>query len=156
MGVEAMRNTLFAFYDESQPTLPRVIVADMDSQLRKIDSAEAMQIPDTTREWFVFHMMRQAERNNSKMASILDAYDKKLKFLASNDQVECPVCLESFGEGPRTPETLSCCHKVCQECWQNWTQVMSGRPFCPFCRHDEFLGAVAASAEASLSDSDSD
>jgi len=101
-------------------------------------------------------MMRQAERNNRNMASILDEFDKKLKFLAQNDQVECPVCLDSFDSGAKAAETLGCCHKVCKECWHNWAKVMRGRPFCPFCRHEEFIGAVAARASASAHDSDTD
>jgi hypothetical protein len=155
--VENMRNTLFQFHAESRPTLPPAIVADMDKHIQAVDSAESMQIPDRSREWFVFHMMRQAERNNLKMATTLDVFDKKLKFLAQNDQVECPVCLDPFDGEAKVAETLGCCHKVCKECWQNWNRVMRGRPFCPFCRHEEFLGAVAARAsDPSVSDSDSD
>jgi len=154
--VENMRNTLFKFHEESRPALPPAIVSDMDRKINGIDIAEALGIPDDAREWFVYHMMRQAERNNSKMAGMLDAFDKKLKFLAQNDQAECPVCLEDFGEGPKAAETLGCCHKVCKECWTNWARVSHGRPFCPFCRHDEFMGAVASRAARSAVDSDSD
>jgi hypothetical protein len=154
--VEKMRNALFKFHEESRPALPDAIVTDMDRQIRSIDSHEAMQIPDRSREWFVYHMMRQAERNNKKMAGILDIFDKKLKFLAQSDQTECPVCLDSFGSGMKAAETLGCCHKVCKDCWQNWNKVTHGRPFCPFCRHEDFLGAVAARAEGPAENSDSD
>jgi hypothetical protein len=155
--VENMRNTLFEFHAESRPTLPPTIVADMDKQIAAIDNEDSMRIPDRSREWFVFHMMRQAERNNLKMAATLDAFDKKLKFLAQNDQGECPVCLDPFDGEAKVAETLGCCHKVCKECWQNWSKVMRGRPFCPLCRQEEFLGAVAARAsDPSASDSDSD
>merc|ERR1712072_1590257 len=103
-----MRSTLFKFYEESRPTVPAVVANDMDKQVKGIDSTEAMGIPDDAREWFVFHMMRQAERNNLHMASILDGFEKKLEFLASNDQNECPVCLEEFADtGAHAPETLS-------------------------------------------------
>merc|ERR1712232_1545546 len=113
--------------------------------VKGIDSNEAMGIYDQAREWFVFLMMRQAERNNLNMARILEGFEKKLEFLASNDQSECPVCLEAFtAEGDHAPETLGCCHKVCKDCWKNWSAVTNGRPFCPLCRNDEFLGAVAA------------
>lgn len=142
--VEEMRNTLFKFYEESRPTVPAVVASGMDKQIKGIDSTEAMGIPDRAREWFVFHMMRQAERNNLHMASILDGFEKKLEFLASNDQSECPVCLENFEEGGiHAAETLGCCHKVCKDCWTNWSTVMHGRPFCPLCRHEDFLGAIA-------------
>merc|ERR1719261_1948143 len=101
-------------------------------------------------------MMRQAERNNMTMAGILDEFDKKLKFLAQNEQLECPVCLDQFDDGAKAAETLGCCHKVCKECWINWAKVMSGHPFCPFCRHEDFIGAVAARASGPVHDSDSD
>eukprot|EP00932_Pfiesteria_piscicida_P004593 SRR837773.14500.p2 GENE.SRR837773.14500~~SRR837773.14500.p2 ORF type:complete len:142 (+),score=51.38 SRR837773.14500:28-426(+) len=117
----------------------------MDRQLARIDCAEAMGVPDDVREWIVFHMMRQAERNNMKMAGILEGLEKKLQFLATNEQSECPVCLECFApSGPHVAQTLGCCHKVCKECWENWTVAMHGRPFCPLCKNEEFLGAVAA------------
>jgi len=142
--VEEMRSTLFKFHEDSRSTVPAAVAADMDKRIKGVDSAEAMGIPDESREWFVFHMMRQAERNNLHMASILDGFEKKLEFLASNDQNECPVCLEDFADtGAHAPETLSCCHKVCKDCWTNWSAVMHSRPFCPLCRHEEFLGALA-------------
>lgn len=143
-GVEEMRHSLFKFYEESRPTVPGPVATDMDKQIKGIDSTRAMGIPDDAREWFVYHMMRQAERNNLNMANILESFEKKLEFLASNDQVECPVCLETFEEhGMHAAETLGCCHKVCKDCWTNWSAVMHGRPFCPLCRNDEFLGAIA-------------
>lgn len=143
--VEQIRNDLFKFLEENRPTIPAAVITDMDKQARNIDSAEAMGIPDDTREWFVYHMMRQAERNNKKLAGILDAFEKKLQFLAVNDQTECPICLECFEDGGvHAPETLGCCHKVCKDCWTNWSTIMHGRPFCPLCRNEEFLGAVAS------------
>eukprot|EP00440_Ansanella_granifera_P070332 gb/GFBE01076311.1/.p1 GENE.gb/GFBE01076311.1/~~gb/GFBE01076311.1/.p1 ORF type:complete len:343 (+),score=96.08 gb/GFBE01076311.1/:1-1029(+) len=147
--VEQMRGTLFKFHEETRPTVPEAIAADMDKKVKGIDCAESMGIPDDARGWFVFHMMRQAERNNLKMAGILDGFEKKLEFLAANDQTECPVCLDKFQEsGAHAAETLGCCHKVCKECWDSWSSVMHGRPFCPLCRHDEFLGTVAARVSA--------
>jgi hypothetical protein len=150
--VEQMRGTLFKFHEENRAQLPAAVSGDMDAQVRAIDTQESMGIPDRCREWFVFHMMRQAERNNLKMAGILDGFEKKLEFLAANDQVECPVCLEAFDTpgGARAPETLSCCHKVCKDCWDSWSSVMRGRPFCPLCRHEEFLGAVASQVSGGL------
>jgi len=143
--VEAMRGTLTKFHEDTMPTMPSAVASDMDKQVKGVDSTEAMGIPDDAREWFVFHMMRQAERNNMKMASILDGFEKKIAFLAANDQTECPVCFDAFEDsGEHSVETLSCCHKVCKECWDSWSAVMLGHPFCPLCRHEEFIGTVAA------------
>jgi len=164
--VEQMRKTITKFHEDSRPNVPATVANDMDKQVRGIDCEEAMGIPDGAREWFVFHMMRQSERNNLNMARILEGFEKKLEFLAANDQAECPICLEAFAtEGLHVAETLGCCHKVCRDCWNSWHSVTHGRPFCPLCRHDAFLGIVAAAARSpagmappdiGVADSDSD
>jgi len=142
--VEDMRKALLKFHDESRPNVPAAVASSMDQHIKGIDSREAMGIPDDAREWFVYHMMRQAQKNNTKMGGILDSFEKKLEFLAANEQSECPICLESFSEsGEHAAETLGCCHKVCKDCWANWSAVMHGRPFCPLCKEDAFLGVIA-------------
>lgn len=145
--VEKIRKLLFDFYEESKPTVPVSVGGDMERQVKHVDNYDAMAVPDDDgRVWFVYHMMRVAERNNRTMAGILEDFERKLELLAKNDQTECPVCLEAFTEagGPHAVEILSCCHKICRECWENWKQVTRGQPFCPLCRHDEFLGVVAS------------
>eukprot|EP00441_Pelagodinium_beii_P042153 CAMPEP_0197641144 /NCGR_PEP_ID=MMETSP1338-20131121/15191_1 /TAXON_ID=43686 ORGANISM="Pelagodinium beii, Strain RCC1491" /NCGR_SAMPLE_ID=MMETSP1338 /ASSEMBLY_ACC=CAM_ASM_000754 /LENGTH=343 /DNA_ID=CAMNT_0043214069 /DNA_START=46 /DNA_END=1074 /DNA_ORIENTATION=- len=141
--VEQMRGTLMKFHEETVAKVPGNVAADMKKQVKSIDSVEAMGIPDDAREWFVYHMMRKAERNNLKMAGILENFEKRLEFLASNDQAECPICLEAFqAQGAHSSETLSCCHKVCKDCWETWSSVTRGRPFCPLCRNEDFLGVI--------------
>jgi len=139
--VEKMRSTLFGVYSENKPTLPDAVKNDMDKQLKKVDSAEAMGIPDDARGWFVYHMMAKAGKNNDHMGLIMEAFEKKLEFLAQNDQEECPICLETFS-ADLPADTLGCCHKVCRECWTHWCAVMHGQPFCPLCRNDEFVEAL--------------
>merc|ERR1711948_81185 len=95
-----------------------------------------------------YHMMAQAGRNNEHMSNVMESFEKKLEFLANNDQAECPICLDAFAD--ISAETLGCCHKVCKDCWSHWSSVMHGRPFCPLCRNDEFLGAVAAHVSGAL------
>jgi len=142
--LEDMRNSLDKFHQESRTTVPPMIANDMDKQMKGIDTTETMGIPDDAREWFVYHMMRQAEKNNLRMAKILDGFEKKLEFLGSIDQNECPICLEPFEEvGVHVPQTLPCCHKVCKDCWTNWEKVTHGATFCPLCRNDDFLGVLA-------------
>merc|ERR1712232_1078555 len=87
--------------------------------------------------------MKQAEKNNRGMERALKDFERKLEFLAQSAQTECPICLEAFSP-ERPSETLSCCHCVCHECWENWTVVMHGRPFCPLCRAEDFVGTLAA------------
>lgn len=141
--VERLRSDLFAFHESHRESLPPAVAREMDGQLRAVDSQERMGIPDDTRVWFVYHMMKQAERNNKSMIVALRVYNRKLELLAKREQSDCPVCLEPFGD-ERPAETLGCCHAVCQECWQHWTSVMHGRPFCPVCRHDAFLGFITS------------
>jgi len=145
--VEQTRGSLLDFYKESVSTLPAAVAADMEKSIKAIDSAQAMGIPDDTRNWFAYHMMRRASQNNGSMASTLRDFEKRLEFLAKQTETDCPVCLEPFSEsGSRTAETLGCCHKVCNECWRHWTQIMRGSPFCPLCRHDAFVNVVAQQA----------
>jgi len=145
--VQKVRSTLFTLFEESCPTLPEAVAKDMEKQLKRIDRDEAMGIPDDAREWFVYHMMKQAGRNNKSMAGILENFEKKLEFLAKSEQEECPICLETFSE-ELPAETLGCCHRVCKDCWVHWSSVMHGHPFCPLCRNDEFMQEVATRARA--------
>lgn len=138
-----MRDTLFGLYEENQPTLPPAVSQDMQKQLSEVDSREAMGIHDDARGWFVYHMMQQAERNNRSMRRILESFEKKLEFLTKCEQQECPICLDDFSPEKRA-ETLGCCHRVCRDCWANWSTVMHGHPFCPLCRNDEFNETVAS------------
>lgn len=141
--VERMRTELFKFYEEQD--LPQAVARDMQQQLKAIDSHEAMGIPDEAREWFVYHMMKRAERNSWAMDNALAALKSKLELIAKSTQTDCPICLEAFNED-RPAEMLACCHSVCAECWSHWTAVKQGRPFCPLCRHSEFIHTLAAHA----------
>jgi hypothetical protein len=141
--VERMRLDLFSFRDSREAELPQAVAVDIRRKLTCVDRQEAMGIPDETRYWFVYYMMKQAEANNRQMNAILLDWTRKLELLARREQIECPICLEPFGEG-RMAETLGCCHCVCGDCWQHWIAVMQPRkPFCPLCRHDEFVGFIA-------------
>jgi len=147
--LEKIRKALFDYYEETSPTVPANVNNEWQRRLKKIDSAEAMGVPDDDgRIWFVYHMLKAAERNNGAMNAVLADFERKMELLAQNDQTECPVCLEDFTApgGARPAETLSCCHKICEECWDNWKQVTRGHPFCPLCKNEEFLDVVAGHA----------
>lgn len=145
--VEKMRTNLFGLYDANSATLPQSVASEMQRRLRLIDTQETMGIPDGADVWFVHHMMGQASSNNGAMAGLLRDLERKMELLASAAQAECPVCLEPFAaEGARAPETLTCCHRVCGDCWRQWSVVSGGQPFCPLCRHDAFLDAVTERA----------
>jgi hypothetical protein len=156
--VEGMRNTMIRFHGESEPLLPEAISRKMQEEIRGVDARENLSIPDNTQEWFVYHMMRQAERNNLAMAGKLESFEKKIRYLAESAQTECPVCLENFSVG-RPADTLACCHKICRDCWTRWSTVMHARskhPFCPCCNSQEFIGTVNAEIGCGVDMSDSD
>lgn len=150
--LEKIRALLFDFYEESAPTVPPSVSGDWKRQLKNVDSHEAMGIVDDDgRIWFVYHMMKTAEKNNRIMTGTLEGFQRKIELLAQNDQTECPVCLEAFTEpgGERAPEILSCCHKICEECWEHWRRVTYGNTFCPLCRNEEFLDVLAGRSSGS-------
>jgi len=147
--VTKMRLTLFGLYEENKASLPDAVKKDMEKELKDIDRAEAMGIPDESRAWFVYHMMRQARSNNTTMEGVMNHFEKKLEFLVSNDQDDCPICLEPFSATcPAT--TLGCCHKVCGECWAHWVAVMHGHPFCPLCKNEEFVETLHRRASSDV------
>merc|ERR1711998_726030 len=53
---------------------------------------------------------------------------------------DCPICMEELHACGQEPHVLSCCHKVCGECWSHWAELQGERAFCPLCRNEEFLG----------------
>merc|ERR1712182_69870 len=103
--VELVRERVVSLYEESRPTLPQAVASDMNKQIKKIDSAEAMGIPDDSNNWFVYHMMKQAGKNNKSMAAILKKAWRK------QHSWSVPA------------ETLGCCHRVCRDCWAHWSSV---------------------------------
>jgi hypothetical protein len=53
----------------------------------------------------------------------------------------CPICFETFDNGPHGRTFTSCGHSFCEICLQ---RIMKLKPFCPFCRQhlqqDKFDG----------------
>jgi len=106
--------------------------------VQRIDVAENMGIFDRSRTWFVHDMMERASKNCELLQTISREINRKLSILANSTQTCCPICLEEFSS--TTPgRILGCCHQVCEPCWGQWTEVRSGHPFCPLCKHDEFV-----------------
>ena len=151
----------------------------IDAQLKRLDRPGAMGIDfdALAGRWYVHDMALKASKNNDALEQMLDVMRNKLELLSA--QLECPVCLEPFkleeeeegeaeeeeeeeeevGEeaevdeedGPRPALVLSCCHKVCDICWANWTAACSDKgrtPFCPLCNQEEFLSSILPDAVA--------
>lgn len=152
------------------PPLPREAVKH---SLKKLDSDNCRGIFDQSRFWFVHDMFLQASKNCDLMNSISDEIARKIRLVATNTQDECPICLMTFATenanvvvnhhndndndndqqkqdndeeaDPKVPAMLlSCCHKVCEECWKQWSELKQARVYCPLCRNEEFMKEVAA------------
>lgn len=74
----------------------------MGQALLMIDRAENLSVPQETEGvWFVRDMARQVYKNMGHMTSLLKGFEAKLALLTH--AMECPVCLEPFGEVGRGP-----------------------------------------------------
>jgi hypothetical protein len=141
---------------------------DVQRSLRKLDSADNTGIHDQSRNWFVYDMAKQAIDNCTRIRKLSETIAAKVKFAAESIQENCPICMEPFAPATTTPSAtatsrraeegadeppavlpkmLSCCHVVCETCWANWIVVNHGRPFCPLCRNEEFVGVVFSAGQ---------
>ena len=118
----------------------------MERDVKRLDAPSALGLDDSMfggATWFVQPMCRRAAGNNQAVTRLLASINTKLELIAR--QTDCPVCLEPIEEGDA--KTLACCHKTCKTCWEQWTAVRGGAPFCPLCRHDDFVSEVISAAD---------
>lgn len=136
---------VFELWETSQNDFPENAKNQMNSKIKRIDSAANMHISFDSRNWFVYEMMIKAEQNRRKIVSLIKEIETKLELMSREDE-DCPICLEKMKKDTRT--ILSCCHCVCTECWVHWSTIMAGnRAFCPICRNEEFLSNVLVPVE---------
>ena len=91
----------------------------------------------------------RAARNAGPLdTTLLSTIRTKLGLLSA--QHTCPMCYERFtdADGAKPATTLSCAHKVCTECWNEWHKMQGAHAFCPLCRLDEFLHAMLPAGSA--------
>jgi len=91
----------------------------------------------------VYDMTSKAGQNSKMIGQILGNIKTKLDLLSRQD--ECPICLDALDDGAHV---LQCCHKVCADCWEHWSEMQGGRVFCPLCREEDFLGEFMNAAQA--------
>ena len=149
--VEKVRGDTFKFWDDAKAEFGDGARATVEAGLKRLDCPESMGLSDDAfgggGVWFVQPMARQASKNNAALTSTLASLRTKLELL--NRECDCPICLEPIDtQSATTPATtLPCCHRVCQPCWEGWTQARGmHNVFCPLCRHAEFLEFVLAAA----------
>lgn len=141
--VELARSETFKFWEDSKPEFAFSAAQVIENHLRSLDSVQNLAInAGFGREWFVYHMCRKVQQNSRVIEGILREIRTKLDLMARGG--ECPMCLEEFGS-EHVPRMLSCCHKVCDECWAHWKTVQpQGRAFCPLCREVDFVAALSS------------
>jgi hypothetical protein len=148
------RKAALDLWKEARDKFPEAPQAAIEHAITNIDRRDAMGLhfSDNKRRWFVYDMTTQAHRNSGQLEALLEEIKRKLGLLIEEEgeEQECPICLGILGEGisgdgstgDDTVTTLSCCHKMCTECWTNWERVNHGRAFCPLCREGDFDNVV--------------
>jgi hypothetical protein len=111
-----------------------------------IDGQDRMGADEVQGVWIVYGMMQQAHSNYTFIYSAVRDINTKLALVSETP--DCPICTEAMGGASgREAKILQCCHKVCKECWDEWSEVCSHQghaPLCPVCRNQEFLVAIAS------------
>lgn len=118
------------------------------NEISRIDTPDTMGIIDDPHKWFVYHMTKKVNENNKLIGRILANLRTRLEMLSNEEDLgECPFCLEDMTpmakhvDGNKTM-VLTCCHRVCQDCWESWVQIKGPQAFCPLCRHEEFVQVI--------------
>lgn len=142
--VETTRGGLCEFWAECQESFDKRICASINNDITKLDAHQNMGIAWNERVWWAYEMIKVANQNNLKMISLLQNIQTKLELVARED--DCPICLEPKVE----KHTLTCCHKVCCECWGEWQLLQGQNAFCPLCKEKDFIQAVLAAEEHPL------
>mmetsp|Transcript_25211 Transcript_25211/g.47162 ORF Transcript_25211/g.47162 Transcript_25211/m.47162 type:complete len:373 (+) Transcript_25211:79-1197(+) len=148
--VTVIREQTLAFWNENKDLFEGGSGVAAQKEVDKIDSEDAMGIMDDPRRWFVYAMTKKANENSGKIAQTLALLRSRLEQINNDDVGECPFCLEDMGPMKESQQTivLSCCHRVCRPCWEQWQAVKGARAFCPLCRSDEFVAEVLSSPMA--------
>jgi len=172
--VVSMRKKTYSLWEECKAEFADApaVQADVERQLRAVDSTANMSLGTDASVWFVHGMTLQASRNSDSLGKVLGGMQGKLELLGK--QEECPICLEALptstpeadpqgGEGggftaghdddvaaadavpaarPEPTHVFGCCHSVCGPCWTHWSSIKGPSAPCPLCRHEDFLADI--------------
>jgi hypothetical protein len=144
--VTDIRGQALKVYEDAGRLLPQEGKAALAGSVAALDKAENLGIADPPPgQWIVYGMARKANSNHALISQLVHGLETKLALL--QEEVDCPFCLDKVGtEGRATHIVPSCCHRACQECWQNWGNVCGAQgraPFCPLCRGPaEFMAVL--------------
>jgi hypothetical protein len=141
---------------ETVTTMPPLMRQDVDRiKVKRLDSNEARGIHDESSNWFAHQMFRQASKNADAIAEISDDVSARMRVLANQTDLACPVCLTNYAGGPKTDDDDSgqgsnlpedeelverlvwpCAHSTCHACYKQLQAVLGARISCPLCRSD--------------------
>jgi hypothetical protein len=138
--VTAIRETTLQFWEENRLVfIDGAMRSSAERQVKGIDSLDACAIDDDPTKWFVYSMLKKANENSAGISQLLASLRARLDILAQAPG-ECPICLDMIPADKCT--ILSCAHKVCTECWDHYSALMTRDHrglVCPLCRHEEFV-----------------
>jgi hypothetical protein len=149
--VITLREETMKFWTENQDLFDTASRRLAQNEITHIDRPDTMGIlidengASTSRRWFVYDMTKKVSENNQLIGRILANLRTRLEMLSSEEDLgECPFCLEDLTVMAKDPlgnktMVLTCCHRVCRECWENWVEIKGPTAFCPLCRHEEFV-----------------
>lgn len=139
-----IREETLAFWRENRSVVEDSVCQQCDRDIQSIDNAENQSIYDESRNWFVYDMAVKANHNTRLINNLLRNIKSRLEMLAQ-EPGECPFCLSTMVSPHYL--TLSCCHRVCRDCWHHWKTLQGPNTFCPVCRHNDFLEAMVQDIE---------
>lgn len=148
--VTVIREQTLEFWNENIDLFEGGMRVAAQKEVEKIDSEDSMGIVDDPRRWFVYGMTKKANSNSSKIAQTLSLLRSRLEQINNSEVGDCPFCLDDMSplKEQNLTTVLSCCHRVCTPCWEQWQQVKGSHAFCPLCRSDEFVAEVLSSPMA--------
>lgn len=143
--VTALREQLFEFWQLNKMQFAEDARAALNATIVRLDSnMDNLGIQDNPSVWIVFGMMKKAAQNHATLAGLIREIECKIALIA--EPADCPCCLEALQLLPTDPgkpcKLLSCCHKVCADCWVEWSAICRP-PICPLCRTVDFLATIS-------------
>lgn len=148
--VVLIRDQTLLFWEENKDQFASAdgrALASAEQEIRHIDNREAMGIVDNPHKWFVYSMTRKANDNSKAIGQTLAKLRGRLELLSREELGECPFCLDPMNVDAST--VLGCCHRVCTDCWTNWSTLKGKRAFCPLCKHEEFVQEILTTGDDS-------
>merc|ERR1711998_204720 len=128
--VIVIRTEMEKVWNENKESLPKNTQRDFVTRLKKLDGGDKTGIYDddfnSNSTWFVYNMAVQAKRNRDHITSLLKNIEIYLTLLEK--ECDCPMCLEPLKDLPEDfIVVLACCHKVCNQCWKEWSKVRGSK-----------------------------